>query len=128
MEYFFPTNLGFNHTSRESIVDHTILDISKELFTDPISDTVKLVLDGTYIYLHTKRSSYKFQRLKYSMHRNLPLVKPFVITATDGYIVDVAGPFFANNHSSILPHIVKINAGSFVGFLKKKIFLSLTEV
>ena len=51
MKDFVPMNLGFNHTSRESIVDNHTTDISKQLFTDPISDTVILVLDGTYIYI-----------------------------------------------------------------------------
>lgn len=99
MQYFVSMNFGFDHTTRESIVDHHTTDISKQLFTDPISDTVIMVLDGTYIYIQ-KSSSYKFQRLTYSMHKNLPLVKPFIITATDGYIVDVVGPFFANGRNT----------------------------
>ncbi|XP_061171659.1 uncharacterized protein LOC133181135 [Saccostrea echinata] len=118
---FVPLNLGFQHVSRDRIVNHHTTDISKQLFTDPISDTVVLVLDGTYIYIQ-KSSSYKFQRLTYSMHKNRPLVKPFIITATDGYIVDVVGPFFANgrnNDASILSHIVQTNAGNFMGFLKE---------
>lgn len=51
---FVSLNLGFNHTSRESIVDHHTTDISKQLFTDPFSDTVILVLDGTYIFTYKK--------------------------------------------------------------------------
>eukprot|EP00105_Crassostrea_gigas_P010536 XP_011425851.1 PREDICTED: uncharacterized protein LOC105327223 [Crassostrea gigas] len=45
------------------------------------------------------------------------------MTATDGYIVDVVDPFFANgrnNYASILSHIVKTNAGNFMGFLKEQ--------
>lgn len=53
MKYFVSMNFGFDHTTRESIVDHHT-DISKQLFTDPISDTVILVLDGTYIYIQKK--------------------------------------------------------------------------
>lgn len=51
---FVPLNLGFNHTSRESIVDHHTTDISKQLFTDPISDTVFTGFRWD-IYLHTKK-------------------------------------------------------------------------
>lgn len=117
MKYFVSMNFGFDHTTRESIVDHHT-DISKQLFTDPISDTVILVLDGTYIYIQ-KSSSYKFQRLTYSMHKNLPWVKPFIITATDGYIVYMVGPFFANGRNtdaSIPSDMVKTNAGNLIDF------------
>ena len=95
---FVPLNVGFHHLTREHIIDRLTTDISKQLFSDPISDTVILVLDGTYIYIQ-KSSSYKFQRLTYSVYKGRPLVKPFIITTTDGYIVDVVGPFFSNGRN-----------------------------
>lgn len=44
-----PVNLGQDHVSLESIVDHQPQTFSKKFFTDLISDTVILVLDETYI-------------------------------------------------------------------------------
>jgi hypothetical protein len=119
---FVPLNIGFDHLTRERIIDCHTTDISKQLFSDPISDTVILVLDGTYIYIQ-KSSSYKFQRLTYSMYKGRPLVKPFIITTTNGYIVDAIGPFFSNgrnNDASILSHIVKTNKGNFTDFMKEQ--------
>lgn len=49
MNDFVPMNLGFNDTSRGSIVDRHITDISTQLFTNPISDNLILVLYGTFI-------------------------------------------------------------------------------
>ena len=48
---FVPLNVGFHHLTREHIIDRLTIDISKQLFSDPISDTVNFVLDGTYIYI-----------------------------------------------------------------------------
>lgn len=66
------------------------------------------------------------------MHKNLPWVKPFIITATDGYIVYMVGPFFANGRNtdaSIPSDMVKTNAGNLIDFfLKNKMFWSFTEV
>jgi hypothetical protein len=45
-----------------------------------------------------------------------------MITSTDGYILDVMGPYFANgknNDSSIITHIVKSNSGNFMNFMKE---------
>ena len=119
---FVPLNVGFHHSTREHIIDRLTTEISKQLFSDPISDTVILVLDGTYIYIQ-KSSLYKFQRLTYSVYKSRPLVKPFIITTTDGYIVDVVGPFFSNgrnNDAAILSHIVKTNKGNFTSFMKEQ--------
>lgn len=55
------------------------------------------------------------------MHKNRPLVKLFVITSTDGYIVDVMGPYLSNgknNDASIIKHIITSNTGNIMEFLK----------
>ena len=117
---FVPLHLGFSHLSRDTIVNDHTTDIAKQFFSDPISDTVILVMDGTYVFIQ-KSSAYRFQRLSYSMHKNRPLVKPFVITSTDGYIVDVMGPYLSNgknNDASIIKHIITSNSGNIMEFLK----------
>lgn len=55
------------------------------------------------------------------MHKNRPLVKPFVITSTDDYIVDVMGPYLSNgknNDASFIKHITTSNSGNIMEFLK----------
>ena len=60
-----------------------------------LSDSVILILDGTYIYIQ-KSSKNKVQRRCYSMHKHGPLVKPMVIVTTTGYIIYIIGSLFAN--------------------------------
>ena len=119
---FVPLNVVFHHLTRKDIIDRLTTHVSKQLFSDPISDTVILVLDGTYKYIQ-KSSSYKFQRLTYSVYKGRPLVNPFIVTTTDGYIVDVVGPFFSNrrnNDAAILSHIVRTSKGNFTSFMKEQ--------
>lgn len=92
------------------------------MFSDSISNRVILVLDGTCTYIFIQKSSeYKFQRLTYSIHKNIPLVKPFRPSSTNGSIMDVLGPYLANgsnNDSSIITHIIKYNYWNFKDFMK----------
>lgn len=76
-------------------------------------------------------SKYKIQRLTYSIHKNIPLVKPFIITSTNGYFMDVMGTYLANgssNESSIITHIIKSNCGKSIDFIKEDNISSLIEV
>ncbi len=121
MKDFVPHNLGFDHITRQNVIDNHTTDISKQLFSDPISDTVILVLDGTYIYIQ-KSSMYKFQRLSYSMHKGRPLVKPVLVTTTTGYILEVFGPYLANgrnNDASIIKNIMETNRCNILNFLNE---------
>ena len=68
-------------------------------------------MDGTYIFIQ-KSHKYAFQRRCFSLHKHKPLVKAMVVTATDGYIISILGPFYANgqnNEASILKYMVKTN-------------------
>ena len=50
---------------------------------------------------------YLFQRKSYSMHKNRPLVKPMMVVGSDGYILTVFGPYYANgknNDAEITKH------------------------
>lgn len=112
--------MGFGHLSRDTIVNDHTTDSAKQFFSDPISDTVIIVMDGTYVFIQ-KSSAYRFQRLSYSMHKNRPLVKPCVLTSTDCYIVNVMGRNLSNgknNDASIIKHIITSNSGNITEFLK----------
>jgi len=61
-----------------------------------------LICDGTYVR-HQKSTNNKFQRKSFSGQKKVPLCKPFTICATDGYIIDMLGPYPANlNDAGIL--------------------------
>ena len=53
-----------------------------------------------------KSENNKLQRLLYSGQKKRHLIKPFVVCARNGYIIDVFGPFAATaNDASILLHL-----------------------
>jgi hypothetical protein len=106
---FVTNNLGFNHVSREQIINEHTRPLAQTLFGDMTGTQAILVLDGTYIYI-TKSGNFQFQRQSFSIHKGRPLVKPMVIVSTTGYFVSVVGPYIAkNNDASILNHIMKQN-------------------
>ncbi|CAC5387886.1 unnamed protein product [Mytilus coruscus] len=112
MEDFVPHLIGFQHISHEDFVRNRTTPIAKTLFANDSEDAAFIVTDGTYIYLQ-KSADYEFQRLSYSLHKNRPLVKPMVIVGTDGYILSVRGPYFANakdNDAAITKHMISVNA------------------
>jgi len=70
-----------------------------------------LICDGTYLR-HQKSANNAYQRKSYSVQKKSPLVKPFTITTTNGYIVYTAGPFNANkNDATILKELLESPGG-----------------
>jgi hypothetical protein len=118
MQNFVPKHLGFQHISHQELCLHHTTPIAKKLFTsDDNPDQAVLILDGTYIYIQ-KSHDYEFQRLSYSLHKNRPLVKPMMVVASDGYILNVMGPYVAdyhNNDASITKHMLSQNAEDIQG-------------
>ena len=105
-----PEHLGFNHISREEVIEHHTRKLAQDLLAEN-PDQAILVLDGTYIYIN-KSNNFQFQRRSFSMHKCRPLVKPMIIVSTSGYFISVLGPYFAdskNNDVSILKHIINNN-------------------
>ena len=104
---FVPNNLGPKHINREELLNYNSF-ISKSLF-DSQDDELILVADGTYCYCQ-KSFNNTFQRKSYSVQKGRHLVKPFVICATDGYIVDIYGLFEASkNDATILSTLLETN-------------------
>lgn len=109
--YFTPKYIGFNHISRQSVIEQHTRPLAQELFGDLISKPAILVLDGTYIFIQ-KSNNFHFQRRSYSMHKHRCLVKPMMVVTTSGYIVSVLGPYLAdskNNDAGILKQMFQHN-------------------
>ncbi|XP_076085751.1 uncharacterized protein LOC143056545 [Mytilus galloprovincialis] len=107
-ENFVPSNLGFNHISREEVITSHTRPLAQSLFGKGMYPAI-IVADGTYIYIQ-KSSQFKFQRKCYSMHKHRPLVKPMVFVTTSGYIISVIGPYYSdgkNNDAQIMKHIIQ---------------------
>ncbi|XP_062589596.1 uncharacterized protein LOC134251226 isoform X2 [Saccostrea cucullata] len=108
METFVPKNVGFQHISREDVIQKHTRPLAESLFGGTGTQAL-LVLDGTYIYIQ-KSMNFAFQRKTYSLHKGRPLVKPMIVVTTSGYFLSVLGPYIAkNNDAAILNHIMKTN-------------------
>ena len=100
---FVPFFLGANR-SRKFYLNHTS-QLVKSLYVLRKKD-LAVVADGTYCRCE-KSNNNNFQYNTYSGQKKDSLIKPFLICTTDGYIIDLYGPFAANkNDSSILDSIL----------------------
>ena len=97
---FVPKYLGCSSLNRNQWVDKNT-ELVKELYS-LTDDQFCLIADGTYVYCQ-KSENNKIQRLLYSGQKKRHLIKPFVVCASNGYIIDVYCPFAATaNDASIL--------------------------
>jgi hypothetical protein len=86
-EEFVPKFLGYNHISREDFIkNHTCAYAQTILESAPGAATV--VIDATYLYFQ-KPTDHELQRRTFSAHKKRNLLKPMVIAAVDGYVLDV---------------------------------------
>lgn len=114
---FVPQHLGLNHITREDVVAKN-LAIPSHFFGGNYNEPAAiLVCDGTYIYLQ-KSSNFLFQRKTYSLHKFRNLVKPFLIVCTDGYIVDVTGPYTATTSDASIMRDLMQEDSPIHGFLR----------
>ena len=120
MKCFVPHFLGLQHISREEIIENHTRPLAQELFGSFTDHKAIAVLDGTYIYIQ-KSNNFQFQRKSYSLHKGRPLVKPMVVTSTDGYFLTVLGPYLArNNDATILNHMLYTNVDDLKGWFHEE--------
>lgn len=103
-EIILPLRFGIKSCIRQDlIVNHTTI-IANELCGT--NDTLIVICDGTYAS-HQKSKNNNYQRKSYSGQKKKHLCKPFTICATDGFVIDMLGPYTANeNDASILRKIM----------------------
>ncbi|CAF1543483.1 unnamed protein product [Adineta ricciae] len=117
---FVPNHLGFGHISRQCVLKYHQTVMADVLLTDSNRQIV-VVIDGTYLYVQ-KSMNNELQRRTYSLHKHRHLVKPMVITTTDGYILSVFGPYFSdhyNNDANIIEHCFRNNPQDMLDWLKE---------
>ena len=70
------------------------------------------------IYLATGKSqNNEFQRMSFNLHKGQNLPKPMIVKTTDGYVIDVVGPFLSDSHHSdadIMKYILLANINDFL--------------
>ncbi|XP_011873641.1 PREDICTED: uncharacterized protein LOC105565230, partial [Vollenhovia emeryi] len=111
-----PQRFGLSSLNRDDLIQNHTTEVAKKLFD--IGDNLFLIYDGTYAR-HQKSTNNEYQRKSFSGQKKVPLCKPFTICTTDGYVVDMLGPYLANqNDAEILKTIIQ-DPNGLCKFLKK---------
>lgn len=104
LQRFVPFHLGYENLTRQWLLDHST-DLALMLHCDNDKNKCISIWDATYIYT-CGSSNYSHQRKLYSGQKRRHLFKIMKITAVDGSILDVFGPFKATtNDAEILRKI-----------------------
>ena len=119
-KYFVPKHLGFQHITRTDVILKHTRPLTQQLLADDDQMNAIIILDGTYVYIQ-KSYNNTLQRRTFSLHKGKSLVKPMMIVSSDGYIIAVLGPFFAdgkNNDSEITKNLLYNNVQGFRNWMK----------
>ncbi|XP_018403017.1 PREDICTED: uncharacterized protein LOC108779943 [Cyphomyrmex costatus] len=104
-EDVLPSRFGLASVTKDDLINNHTTQMAKILFE--VSDKLFVICDGTYAR-HQKSANNEFQRKSFSGQKKVPLCKPFTICTTDGFIVDMLGPYPANlNDAEILKMLLK---------------------
>ena len=118
---FVSDNLGPQSLTRTEWLLHNT-DLAQKTCIENDPNRLVLITDGTYLYCQ-KSLNNEFQKLylffylnrvvciyigilissaTYSLYKKSHLVKPFIICASDGRIVDISGPYKAKENDEPL--------------------------
>lgn len=93
---FVVKNIGFQAITRQQFIDRHVTDFLNRLYNlDPQNRRVIVYNDCTYLDIE-KSSCFKALRQSYCQHKSKHLLKPSVLVASDGYILNIQGPYFSN--------------------------------
>ncbi|XP_043287510.1 uncharacterized protein [Venturia canescens] len=109
-----PMHFGVNAISRDTIMNHSSVTATN-LYGS--RDQLMIICDGTYIR-HQKSSNNEYQRKSYSGQKKVPLCKPFTVCTTDGYVIDMLGPYEANLNDAAIMKIVMSDPNGLIKLLK----------
>lgn len=112
----FPFHFGFAALSRNELIKKETSVVAKRLYN--IGNQLALIFDGTYVR-HEKISNNEYQRKSYSGQKKVPLCKPFTTCTTNGYIVEMLGPFYANKNDAQIMKIA-IEEPNGLGYLLRE--------
>lgn len=105
MARFVPENIGLGAITRHDYIRLHVTEFANYLYNDEPDNPVAIsYIDGTYTYCH-KSTNFRSLRQTYCRHKNRHLVKPALVVAPDGYILDIQGPYFSdaqNNDAAMI--------------------------
>lgn len=104
---FVPKNIGFGAIKRTDFIDQHVPSYANILYnSSPEIRKAITYVDGTYTMI-SKSTNFEVLRQTYCVHKGRHLIKPILIVAADGYILDIQGPYFSdsrNNDARILKY------------------------
>lgn len=104
-----PFHFGPKVSSRDALIREHTNPTANRLHN--IGNHLALVYDGTYLK-HQKSSNNEYQRRSYSGQKKTNLCKPFTICLTDGFVLDLPGPFQGTmNDATILKRVLDDREG-----------------
>ncbi|KAF5299766.1 hypothetical protein FQA39_LY11436 [Lamprigera yunnana] len=104
-----PTHIVFTVYTRDFLVQHHTAEIASRLHN--LDETLAVICDGTYIY-HEKSTNNFYERKSYSDQKKKPLCKSFTICTTDGFVIDLPGPYYSTqNDAEILRTVMSYPNG-----------------
>ncbi|KAJ8678221.1 hypothetical protein QAD02_014008 [Eretmocerus hayati] len=89
--------------TRDYLIKNHTSPVANKLFN--IGNRLALICDGTYIS-HEKSSNNAYQRKSYSGQKKKPLCKPMTICTTDGFVVDLPGPFYGTQNDATIMKLI----------------------
>ncbi|KAJ8669457.1 hypothetical protein QAD02_000716 [Eretmocerus hayati] len=92
-----PKRFGPTVYTRDYFIKNHTSPVANKLSN--IGNRLALIRDGTYIS-HEKRSNNAYQRKSYSGQKKKPLCEPMTICTTDGFVVDLPGPFYGTQNDA----------------------------
>lgn len=97
MQRFVPQNIGLPAINRETYINNHVTEFTNHLYNpEPNIPRAIVYVDGTYIEVE-KSSNFQVARQSFSTHKRYYLVKPALLVAPNGYILDIHGPYFSDN-------------------------------
>ena len=110
-----PSHFGIQTCSRENLNNQSSVYLNK-LYG--VENQLAIICDGSYIR-HQKSSNNEYQRKSYSGQKKVPLCKPFTICTTNGFVIDVLGPFYATQNDAQILQISLSDLNGLRSILKK---------
>ncbi|KAJ8683762.1 hypothetical protein QAD02_019554 [Eretmocerus hayati] len=98
-----PKRFGPTVYTRDYLIKNHTSPIANKLFN--IGDRLTLICDGTYVS-HEKSANNAYQRKSYSGQKKKPLCKPMTICTTDGFVVDLPGPFYGTQNDATIMKLI----------------------
>lgn len=97
---FAPENVGINSINRQDFIERHVTAFANQLYNpEPEQQKAIIFCDGSYLEVQ-KPTNFQAQRMSYSSQKHYNLVKPGLMVAPDGYILDIHGPYFSDNRNN----------------------------